>query len=342
VTDRDPYGADPDPTEAFPPLPDDPTPTPPADLPPIGSDRDPDPTRVMPPTQGDVPTTAMPAAGGPYDAGPPYVVPPGGGGGGGEPPYEPPYEPEPDPWYLQPGPLAALIAGIAAVIVGVIALIVWTGDDDGGISGETLPSVATTSSSSSTTTSTVPATTTTTSTTAPATTTTTSSTTTTTTTTTTVPPTTTTTLPPTTTTTTTAPTTTTTAPPPPPGQGLLDELRADEDLSTFAGALECTGLDEDVLAGAARTVLAPTNDVFTTAGLDPCADVDATEPILLLHLVSIDLDDQAVFGADTLQTLGGQVDVNRTSQEIGPNGAQITASTQAGDGWVHTIDQIIS
>ena len=54
------------------------------------------------------------------------------------------------------------------------------------------------------------------------------------------------------------------------------------------------------------------------------------------------IDDQAVFGADTLQTLGGRVDVNRTSQEIGPNAAQIIASEQAGDGWLHTIDAIIS
>ena len=141
MSDRGPYGSDPDPTEAFPPLPSDPAPTPPSDLPPIGSERDPDPTRVMPPTQGDVPTTAMPSTGG-YDPGPPFVPPPGGGGGGGG-GDEPPFEPEPDPWYRQPGPLAALIAGIAAVIVAIIAIIVWTGDDDDGeLSGQTLPSVA--------------------------------------------------------------------------------------------------------------------------------------------------------------------------------------------------------
>jgi uncharacterized surface protein with fasciclin (FAS1) repeats len=127
-----------------------------------------------------------------------------------------------------------------------------------------------------------------------------------------------------------------------PGQGLLDAIGADGDLSRFAEALQCTGLDDDVLGGGARTVLAPTNQAFEDAGLDPCDDVDATEPILLLHLVSVDLDAQGIFGADTLQTLGGRVDVNRTSQEIGANGAQITASEQAGDGWVHTIDAIIS
>ena len=51
---------------------------------------------------------------------------------------------EPEPWYRQPGPLAALIAGIAAVVLGIIALVVWTGDDgDDTISTETLPTVAT-------------------------------------------------------------------------------------------------------------------------------------------------------------------------------------------------------
>jgi hypothetical protein len=66
MSDRGPYDSEPDPTEVFPPLRDDPTRTPPAGLPPLGADRDPDPTRVMPPTQGDAPTTAVPSTGGPY------------------------------------------------------------------------------------------------------------------------------------------------------------------------------------------------------------------------------------------------------------------------------------
>jgi uncharacterized surface protein with fasciclin (FAS1) repeats len=350
VSDRGPYGADPDPTEAFPPLGDDPTPTPPADLPPIGSD--PDPTRVMAPTQGDVPTTAMPAPGGPYDGGPPYGGPPGGGGGDGEPPYEP----DPVPWYRQPGPLAALIAGIAALIVAIIALIVWTGDDDDRISGETLPSIAT---SSSTTTSSVPDTTTTTSSTLPATTTTTTTTTSTTTTTTTAPtttttapPTTTTTLPPTTTaapTTTVAPTTPPTTPPPlpvvtiPAGQSIWDGIANNDDLSILQAALECTGLDEDIKTGAIATVLSPPNAAFEAAGLDdPCASLTVTEPILLLHLISVDMTAEDIFGSPKLQTEGAELDVDGPAQTIGTNGTQIIVRNVRGvGGFLQVIDRIV-
>jgi uncharacterized surface protein with fasciclin (FAS1) repeats len=345
MSDRGPYGSDPDPTEVFPPLRNEPPSTPPANLPPIGTERDPDPTRVMPPTEGDVPTTLMPpTTGGPYDPGPPYGGPPGGGGGGDEPPFEP----EPDPWYRQPGPVAALIAGVAALVLGLIALLIWTSDDGDDTSDNTLPTVA--STSSTTTSSTVPASTSTTTTTVPETTTTTS--TTTTTTTTTVPATTTTTVPATTTTaaptTTVAPTTTTTTLAPtttlPPGQGLLDEIRANPDLSTFADALSCTGLDDDVLTGAARTVLAPDNDAFVdTPFADPCDDPDATEPILLFQLVSIDLTAQEIFSSTTLQTLGGDpVPVDRAAQTIGTGGTKIVeADIQAGDGYIQVVDSII-
>lgn len=343
MTDRGPYGNEEDPTEVFPPLRD--QSPPPADLPPIGAERDPDPTRVMPPTgpvtptAGDATTTAMPSTGGPFDPGPPFGGPPGGSGGGDD---EPPFDPEPVPWYRQPGPVAALIAGVVLLVVGVIALLVWTGGDDDNI---TTPSVPTSSSSSTTTTSSVPDTTTsTTTTTAPETTSTSSSTTSSTTTSTTS--TTTTTQPPTTTasTTTTVAPTTTGAPTTtiPPGQPLLDAIDDNSDLSTFSDALACTGLDADVRSGQAQTVLAPTNDAFTAADIDePCDDPNATEPILLLHLVSVDLSAQEVFGADELQTLGGRVAVNRTTQEIGSDQAQITDSEQIGSTWLHTLDGII-
>ena len=347
MSDRGPFGQDPEPTEAFPPLPPDSSPTP-EGLPPIGSERDPEPTTVMPPlppgppTESGIPTTAMPTTGGPFEPGPPYGGE-GGGGGGGD---EPPFDQEPEPWYRQPGPLAALIAGVAALIVVVVALIIWSQSDDDD-TGPTLPSIESTTSTTSSTSSTSS----TTSTTVPETTTSSSTTTSTTTTvpetTTTLPPTTTTLPPPTTaaTTTTAAPTTTTTAAPTttvPPGRPLLAEIAANSDLETFADALACTKLDADVLSGKARTVLAPDDAAFTAAGInDPCADPNAIAPILMLHLVSVDLDAQDLFGANELQTLGGPVPVNRTSQTIGSLGAKVTDSVQAGDGYVHTLDKII-
>ena len=202
----------------------------------------------------------MPSTGGPYDPGGPYV-PPGGGGPGG-PGDEPPYGEEPEqPWYRQPGPVAALIAGIAALVLGLIALLVIRSDDDND-GDNTLPTV-----SSSTSTTTLPLATT--STTVPAATTT-PETTTTTTTTTTLPPTTTTstTVPPTTTTlpptTTTAATTTTTAPPGPSAWVVLQQTQG---VGEFVAAIQANNLVDLVDGPQPVTVLAPDDDSIGPAPL---------------------------------------------------------------------------
>ena len=88
-------------------------------------------------------------------------------------------------------------------------------------------------------------------------------------------------------------------------------------------------------------MLAPDDQAWETAGIDPCDDPDASRAIILLHLVSVDLNAQQVFGADQLQTLGGAVPVNRTRQRIGSGNAAILDTEQAGDGYVHTLDKII-
>jgi len=298
-TGRD-EGRDPEPTEYFPPpFPEEraePTGT---DLPPIGADREPEPTRVMPPTEPDAaPTEAMPPVGGPYDPGPPYGGAGGPGGGGGDDgEYEP--EPEPEPWWRQPGPLAALIAGIVALVVLVIALLVWTGDDDGDSSEDTLPVLptsstlapATTAATSSTPEPSTTITTTTSTTVAP---------TTTSTTTTTTPPTTTTTLPPTTTSTTTTlpPTTTTTTTipvvtvPPQPAATTWNIIENSPDLSAMRDAVETAGLVDlfDGDGGAGITVLAPSNAAFealraTDGGAELLDDPDRLAALLRRHVV---------------------------------------------------------
>jgi uncharacterized surface protein with fasciclin (FAS1) repeats len=277
-------GRDPEPTEYFPPFPterEEPTGT---ELPPIGADRDPEPTRVLPPPGPDAgPTEPLPPVGGPYDPGPPYDGGgPGGGGGGGGDDFS--YEPEPGPWWRQPGPLAALIAGVAALILGVIALIVWTGDDDGD-SSDTLPVLPTSSTLPSSTvvstSSTAPeTTTTTTSTTVPATTTTTS--TTTTTTTTTAPPTT------TTTTTTAPPTTTTTIPvvtvPDPGGATTWDVIANSPDLSEMRNAIEQAGL-VDLFTSDQITALASSNTAFQTLRATPAGEELLDDPERLAALL---------------------------------------------------------
>ena len=269
-------GRDPEPTEYFPPFPTEREDTTGTELPPIGTERDPDPTQVLPPPGPDVgPTEPLPPVGGPYDPGPPYDGGgPGGGGGGGGDDFS--YEPEPEPWWRQPGPLAALIAGLAALILGVVALIVWAGDGDDNSSDDTLPILPTSStlpsSTAVSTSSTVPETTTTTSTTVP-------ETTTSTTTTTTTPPTTTT----TTTTTTTAPptTTTTTIPvvtvPDPGGTTTWDVIANSPDLSEMRSAIQQAGL-EDLYRSDNITALASSNTAFQNLRATPAGEELLDDP----------------------------------------------------------------
>mgnify|MGYP001224113551 CR=1 FL=1 len=336
MTDRP--GREPDPTEVFPPLREEPA-TPPVGLPPIGADRDPEPTRVMtPPVVGDAPTAVMPSTGGPGDAGPPAGGggSGGGGGGGGGGPYG-----EPDPWYRQPGPLAALIAGVAALIVALIALLIWLSGDDGD--DDTLPTLP----STSTTTSTAPPTTE-----APATTeaTTTTSSSTTTTTTTSTTTTTTTTLPPT-----TEPPTTTTEPPPPsstigtitvpPGATAWEIIQRQEEFSTFEQVLECTELRSVVEEDGPLTVLAPSNAAFDELRLafgdDLCADPDVLAPIIQFHLIDVDLSAEQIEDSDQLPTLGGAVPVNDDGTIGSRNARIVVANVRASNGLLHAVDAIV-
>ncbi|MET0458281.1 MAG: fasciclin domain-containing protein [Ilumatobacteraceae bacterium] len=357
MSDRGPSGQDPDPTEFFPPLPPE-APTGPVDLPPIGSDRDPEPTRVMPPapppptvTQYPPTTVVPPTGGGPYDPGPPYGGGGGGAGGGAGGPGGPggPYgeaepNPEPDPWYRQPGPLAALIAGVAAVIVAVIALLVWTSGDDEDSDG-TLPTVVATTAAPTTAATTVPATTTTS--TVPATTTSTTSTTTTSTTSTTTSTTTTTTLPPTTTTTpptTTLPPTTTTTPPPPttvpppvtvpldPDATMWDLIQADPSLTKFREAVVGSNTQDLFEDEDNYTVLAPVNDAF--AGQTGQFDVND-------YLIPGNLSIPELFNLREVEVVGGAtLAVDPANWTVG--GARVTTSSEAANGQVNAVTSFVT
>jgi uncharacterized surface protein with fasciclin (FAS1) repeats len=345
MSDRDPFSQDPDPTEVFPPFRSQqpPPPTQP-DLPPIGGEGDAEPTRVMPPSgPADAPTAAMPPTGGPYEPGPPYGGGPTGPGGPGG-PDEPEYEPEPDPWYRQPGPVAALIAGVAALVLALIALLVWTSGDDDDTTDDTLPLVSTSTST------TAPPTTESTTTTTEPQTTTSSSTTTTTSTTTTIATTTTTTLPPTTTAapTTTAPPTTTTIPEitVPAGSNVLEIIQGNDDLSELAQALECTGLDTELEGEGPVTVLAPSDAAFDEFRLqsgigDLCAAPEQVEPILQLHIIETDLTAADIEGSDEITTLGGEVTINDDGTIGSTAAAIVVPDVQGSNGLIHAVDAVV-
>ena len=332
----------------FPPFRDEPS----GDLPPIGGDRDPDPTAWMPggPDAAPDPTQAMPpaAGGGSFEPGPPFGGGPGGpgdpggpGGPGGpdDPDFE--FEEEPEPWYRQPGPLAALATGVLALILLIVALFALLGDDGDDeltdtslpppistsstlpptvaptVAATVAPTVATAPAPPTQAVTTVPETTTT----VPAATTTEPPTTTTTTTTTTMLLETTTTLAPTTTeaptTTTEAPTTTaapttTIAPIPtaaPDDTSPWDLILASPSLTELRGAVERTDLVE-LFQRDDITVLAPDNTAFETlrnsvGGEELLGDPARLRPIIARHVVVEPLDLAALFARDEVDTFGG-------------------------------------
>ena len=300
----------------------------------------------MPPSDPyhEAPTAAMPPTGGPYEPGPPYGGGPTGPGGPGG-PDEPDYGAEPDPWYRQPGPVAALIAGVAVLVVALIALLLWTSGDDDDASDDTLPVVTTTSTSVLTVLDGVddhhqragdddvdldehddlddhhdarpdhdhaPA---------------------------dnhggadhdTAPPATTTTVPEITV---------------PPGANLLQVIQGNDDLSELARGLECTGLDSELEGDEPLTVLAPSKLAFdefrlATGTQDICDAPDQLEPILQYHIIDTDLTAAQIEDEDEITTLGGAVQVNDDGT-IGSTNVIVVPNVQGSNGLIQAVDAVV-
>ena len=348
-----------------------------ADVPPIAEQTDPagptptsEPTRMMDPlgASGPEPTrvgSPVPPAG-PFGPGGPYGGPGGGAGGGPGGPDDPDHpfaeDDAPVPWYRQPGPLAALIAGLVAIVLAVLALILMNDGDDEITTGSTS---STTSTTLAPTTLPVvlpptvppapapaetaaPATTTTSTTLAPTTTstsTTTSSTSTTTTTTTTSTTTTTTTLPPTTTTAASTTTTSTTLPPVPPASPWV-VIQDNPSLTLLEGYIEEAGLQSQFEAEDI-TVLAPDDVSFQQLSAQPggaelLADEAMLTELLLRHVVVEPLTSAVIFTRSELETVAesGPVAVDVAGRRI--EGAAITAANiEAGESYVQVIDRVL-
>ena len=117
---------------------------------------EPDPTQVIPggfaaSAAGGPPVESY--AGGPADPGGPGGYGPGGPFGGGPTGPDDGEYGEPEelalPWWQQPGPIAAMIAGVVALALAFLAIFVF-GNDDGG--DDELAGISTSSTSSSSTT----------------------------------------------------------------------------------------------------------------------------------------------------------------------------------------------
>jgi len=149
---------------------------------------------------------------------------------------------------------------------------------------------------------------------------------------------------------TTAPATTapaTTAPattaPPADGESLVDILSSDPDLSIVWQLVQDAGL-ADVLATSQNenTIFAPNNAAFD--GVTPPTGPDLTS-LILLHVVPLSLDSEAVFAETSLPTLAGpSLAVDAAAGTVG--GATVVGpdleATVAPVGYIHVVDALLT
>ena len=133
-------------------------------------------------------------------------------------------------------------------------------------------------------------------------------------------------------------------------QSIPEVLQTDPELSMFSGALEATGLMNDILASPARgpfTVFGPTNDAFTALDpkyMEPEWSAHLTE-ILFQHVVEADpfLTQFWEVGILLPQLSGGDLIVSAVDPTFQINNVSnvVTPDLLADNGVVHAMDAVI-
>ncbi len=86
----------------------------------------------------------------------------------------------------------------------------------------------------------------------------------------------------------------------------VTSLRSNSDLSTFADLFERSGLATELFEGGPVTIIAPSNEAFTAAGVDINSLTDQeVEALVRNHVVSGDLQQDQLSSLTALQTLHG-------------------------------------
>ena len=127
---------------------------------------------------------------------------------------------------------------------------------------------------------------------------------------------------------------------------IMGQLNSDTDLSTLADLIKSAGV-EDLLAGIQpMTLLAPSNDAFKALGKDTMnslkdpANAEQLLGLLKNHVIQGSKGPDDLTGA--LTTVG---DANLTfagdGEELTVNGAKVSDSMQATNGWIHEVDQVL-
>jgi uncharacterized surface protein with fasciclin (FAS1) repeats len=130
------------------------------------------------------------------------------------------------------------------------------------------------------------------------------------------------------------------------GDTLAGILGSSPDLSMLNDLVKQAGV-EDLLAGIQpMTLLAPTNDAFqalgkeTLDGLTQPENADQLVNILKNHVVPGSLDSSQLTG-ELESAAGGTLGFSGSGDDLMVNGAHVEESTQASNGWLHKVDQVL-
>lgn len=122
-------------------------------------------------------------------------------------------------------------------------------------------------------------------------------------------------------------------------------IATNPDLSMLYAALQTAGLEATLTGEGPFTILAPTNEAFSAAGIDPAAmDPVELQTVLLYHVASGDLATTDMTSQSAVMTLEGSELTVGTTDEGGVtfNEASVTQpDLLASNGTVHIIDSVL-
>jgi len=126
---------------------------------------------------------------------------------------------------------------------------------------------------------------------------------------------------------------------PAPGT-LMDALRADKNLTSFAAAIDQAGLTDLLTGSDPYTIFAPANYVFDN--LKPIS-VDALATLLRGHIVAGKWANNAVIAAKTFTSLAGtQLTITTTNSGVFVNGVlMIDRNIPATNGVIHMLNHVL-
>lgn len=133
----------------------------------------------------------------------------------------------------------------------------------------------------------------------------------------------------------------------------IDQLiSARPELSIFKAALERTRLNQFTQGGGPFTVFAPTNEAFIASGISTAADLALVDSNLLVQIMTYHIQAGARSFTEiplgpnaTMSTQGGFLQYAARYLTTGKayiNGAEITSTNAAGNGFLYTINRVLA